>query len=168
MRLQQIVVQTKVIAIGLSLMGVVTAFAQETYQPIYSYGGVITNISWSFDSRVLSFQENKPLEDLGPVSREQNSWHKYELETQTLTTGSLWPQPYVLPQGLSTRSPEQPLMVEGGFTFVSPNNRFLVYAAERTSETPSGEYPLAIIDMEQATSTLLENIPFCCANLFWE
>src|SRR5690349_5092816 len=103
-------------------------WAEEAYQPIYTNNFGIGNASWSSDGSLFTFQDY--ISDTAtPISLE-NNWHAYNVDRKSLTTSSLWPQPLVLPQSLPIGLKPLPTLAKGAFTFVSPDQNYLVYPAE--------------------------------------
>jgi hypothetical protein len=160
------------LSIAALLIGLSLGNAQAPFEPIFTTNFGILNVSWSSDSDSLTFQEAFVLDggatDIGVQSSQYNSWHEYRVDTGILTTSSLWQQPYLLPQGFPIGFPTQPPTAGEGFTFLSPNNHFLIYAAERPPESQMVENPVAILDTERSTSAFLEDVPFCCESQFNE
>ncbi len=92
-------------------------------QPIFEGGFDINNVTWSPDSQFVSFH-------LGGsdiyVETEWESWYGYELDTGILSEGHVWPlQPQLSKAELENFNP-----LDGSYIFLSPNERFIVYATQ--------------------------------------
>lgn len=138
-------------------------FAQEPYKPVYESLAGIVNVSWSLDSRILTFQEAFPLEggmpDIGVQAVQFDTWNQYQVDMGILPRQRIWPQ-----QQVATESLQAEIVLaasrEGklSFTFTSPDNRYLIYAAPQPAGWDKPGWPLAIADLRSGTQILLDEI----------
>lgn len=152
-----------IIGMFLALVPHSSSLAQEPYEPVYESIAGIVNVSWSFDGRILTFQEAFPLEggmpDIGVQSVQFDTWHQYQTDVGILPGQRIWPQ-----QQLATESLQAEIALatsrEGkpSFTFPSPDNRYLIYAAPQPAGWDRPGWPLAIADLRGGTHVLLDDM----------
>ena len=146
--------------IFLALVPYNASLAQESYEPVYESLPGIVNVSWSRDGRILTFQEAFPLEggvpDIGVQSVQFDSWHQYQADVGILAGQRIWPQQQIPTESLraaitlATSKEGKP-----SFTFPSPNNRYLIYAAAQPAGWDRPGWPLAIADLRAGTHVLV-------------
>jgi hypothetical protein len=127
-----------------------------------------TNIQWLIDENVLVFEEASIFGDIvdtqqvtQPQLLRQSIWYTYdptETGENALTASSAIPAAFKFPvEELSL-----PIAAETdgdiGFTFPSPDGRFVVYAAQKPPEWEYMDYPLAIADLQTGQSTFIDGI----------
>ncbi|MBI5666794.1 MAG: hypothetical protein HZC41_02200 [Chloroflexi bacterium] len=148
------------------LASTVPTSAQELYIPIFITNSVLINIMWSSDSSSLTFQEIKYASDgapaIGPRSTHWNNWYSYNVDQGTLTQSSLWPLPQVLAQGLPIGVTTYPPIASlNAFTFLSPDNRFLIYPAVKPDGWNRYCWPIGLVDTERSVATLVPIAETC-------
>lgn len=108
--------------------------AQEVVlEPVYN-GFYARNISWSHDSRFVSFQ---PSESQIGVQVTDQSWYQYDVATGVLSKSNTWPHQYHLtaaeqmifnPAGHAEGTPS--------FILASPSGRYIVYGRQEGTRRP--------------------------------
>lgn len=152
-----------IIGMFLTLIPHNSLLAQKPYEPVYESIAGIVNVSWSLDSRMLTFQEAFPLEggipDIGVQSIQFDTWRQYQADGGILPGQRIWPQQQIATENLQT---EIVLATsrEGkpSFTFPSPDNRYLIYAAPQPTGWNRPGWPLAIADLRRGTHVLLDDM----------
>lgn len=95
-------------------------------QPIYE--GPVTSLTWSTDSRFLSFAtyDNPDVQIPSDTLDNGYIWYNYNTELQTLDKSEVWP----FYPALSDAERENFNPLDGSYIFLSPNRRYVVYAAQ--------------------------------------
>jgi hypothetical protein len=151
-----------IIGIFSALISHDSLLAQEPYEPVYESLAGIVNVSWSSDGATLTFQEAFPLEggvpDIGVQSIRFDTWRQYQIDAGVLPSQRAWPQ-QITNEGLQAEI-ELATSREGkpSFTFPSPDNRYLIYAAPQPAGWDGPGWPLAISNVREGTHVLLEDI----------
>ncbi len=93
-------------------------------QPEPIFTGAVRSIRWSQDSQSLIFQGRLRNDDFEHgVDVTDQSWHQYDVATQSLTQGNHWPlQPTLSGEELQLFNP-----FGNSFIFLSPDERYIIY-----------------------------------------
>ncbi|MBC7871358.1 MAG: hypothetical protein H7Y09_11015 [Chitinophagaceae bacterium] len=98
----------------------------------------------------------------------EDSWYTYDLEQMSLTTTNFWPQSYISSRELRANAPLSlnlavDYQAQISFSFLSPNQQYVVYAAQRPENWGLSGWPLAITNLQTgptvfATTTSVHNL----------
>jgi hypothetical protein len=150
-RLPLIVLLMAVLTIAISY-GYVTE-AQGSYQPIASSLNSAVNVSWSFDGKLLLFQDDGTT-DVGVLTQEDR-WFQYDTDTKQLSRSNRWSlQPTLTTSQIQTFEMAKDAIGQLTFAFVSPNNRYIVYGSRKQEIG----HALAIADLQNNTYRIINEI----------